>query len=657
MMTSAGSGYSRWEDIAVTRWREDSTCDPWGSYVYVRDPQSGEVWSAAHHPTGAEASYYEAAYSEDHAYFHRRDGALETTMEVVVSPEDDAEIRRVTIANTGTRARHIELTSYAEIVLAPQADDDAHTAFARLFVQTEWAPSPGALLATRRPRSAEERHVYAAHVAAVEGETLGSPQFETDRHRFLGRGRTPRDPVSITESRPLSNSAGAVLDPIFALRVRVRIAPGEKARVAFSTLVAPTREEALDLADKYRDPGTFDRTMTLAWTQAQVQLHHLGIAPDEALLFQRLANRVLYADPSLRASREVLERCEGGARSLWTHGISGDLPIVVARLEDVEHRDIARQLVRAQEYWRLKRLAVDLVLLIDKPSSYDNDLQSAIQSIVPGHPGPAADGRTSRAGGVFILRTDTLPARERDLLVAAARAVIVARRGTLGEQLVRTLGAPARPAPGPAAERRPALDEAPPQRPAARVLERARRVRRQRPRVRRRARRGAGHAGAVDQRRRQRAVRVPDLRVGIRLHVVGEQQGEQADAVVERPGLGRPGRGALRARSRERGSVDTDAASAARGRLVPRPPRSGIHALRALHARDRQRSRRVRAGRGSREDRAPASGEPGLPDALALHHRLRRVGARRDARGVGAAPRDPQGRSHGRALRAQSLEP
>jgi len=467
MLTSAGSGYSRWEDIAVTRWREDPTCDPWGAYVYLRDPQSGEVWSAAHHPTGAEASFYEVAYSEDRAGFRRRDGTLETAMEIVVSPEDDAEIRRVTVTNLGTRVRQLELTSYAEVVLAPQAEDDAHSAFARLFVQTEYVPALGALLATRRPRAADERRIFAAHVAAVEGELLGSLQFETDRHRFLGRGRTPRDPISVAEGRPLSNSVGAVLDPIFSLRVRVRIAPGEKARIAFSTLVAPTHEAALDLADKYRDPGTFDRTTTLAWTQAQVQLHHLGIAPDEALLFQRLANRILYSDPTLRAPREVLERCEGGARSLWAHGISGDLPIVLLRVEDIDHRDLARQLVRAHEYWRLKRLSVDLVLLIDKPSSYDNEMQSAIQALLPGQAVP--EGRSvhpGQAGGIFVLRTDSLPPRERDVILASARAVIVARRGTLGEQLVRTLGAPPARPPLDLASSRPApSDESPPPRP------------------------------------------------------------------------------------------------------------------------------------------------------------------------------------------------
>src|SRR5947208_13154253 len=189
MITAAGSGYSRWRDLAVTRWREDVTRDAYGQYVFLRDADGGEVWSAAHQPSGVEPDAYEAVFSEDRAEIHRRDGTIATTLEVVVSPEDDAEVRRVTLTNLGGRTREIELTSYAEIVLAPPAADAAHPAFSNLFVQTEFIPELGALLATRRPRSHGEPQVWAAHVVVAEGETVGELQYETDRARFLGRGR------------------------------------------------------------------------------------------------------------------------------------------------------------------------------------------------------------------------------------------------------------------------------------------------------------------------------------------------------------------------------------------------------------------------------------------------------------------------------------
>ena len=255
MVTAAGSGYSRWRDIAVTRWREDATRDSWGSYLFLRDMHTGAVWSAGHQPSGAEADGYEVTYSEDRVELSRRDGSISTRMVILVSAEHDAEIRRVSLTNLGSHAREIELTSYAELALAPQAADVAHPAFQNLFVQTEFAPDIGALLATRRPRSRDEQPIWAAHVAAVEEAGGGVIQYETDRARFIGRGRSVRSAVSVLDGRPLSNTAGSVLDPIFSLRCRVRLAPGATAHAIFSTVVAGSRDEVLDLADKYRDAG------------------------------------------------------------------------------------------------------------------------------------------------------------------------------------------------------------------------------------------------------------------------------------------------------------------------------------------------------------------------------------------------------------------
>ena len=437
MVTAAGSGYSRWGDVAVTRWREDVTRDSWGSYLFLRDMHSGTVWSAGHQPSGTEADSYEVTYAEDHAEFSRRDGSIATSLIVVVSAEHDAEIRRVTLTNLGSRDRQIELTSYAEIALAPQAADVAHPAFQNLFVQTEFAADIGALLATRRPRSSDEKPIWAAHVAAVDEEAGGVIQYETDRARFLGRGRPVRSPVSVIDGRPLSNTVGAVLDPIFSLRCRVKLAPGATAHATFSTVVAESREQVLDLADKYRESATFERAATLAWTQAQVQLHHLGIDPDEAHLFQRLANRIIYSDPSLRPSAGLLARNEWGAPGLWAHGISGDLPIVLVRIDETEDLDIVRQLLRAHEYWRLKLLDVDLVILNEHGATYAQDLRDSLEALVrtsqstlvhDGHPGH---------GGVYILRGDQLSAEDRTLLQAAARAVLLSRRGSLADQVIR----------------------------------------------------------------------------------------------------------------------------------------------------------------------------------------------------------------------------
>ncbi len=459
MITATGSGYSRWHDVAITRWREDVTCDGWGAYIFLRDLGSGSTWSAGFQPSGVEPDSYQVTFSEGRAEIVRTDAAITTTLEIMVSPEDDAEVRRVSITNNGTRTLDLEVTSYAEVVLARQPDDLAHPAFAALFVETEFVPDLGAILATRRRRSAADPLVWAAHLAIVEGENAGTVQFETDRARFLGRGQTIRTRGAIAEGWPLSNTVGAVLDPIFSLRRHVQIPRGATARVTFWTLAAASREDVLDLADKHHDPIAFDRAKTLAWTQAQMQLHHLGIVTDEAHLFQRLASHILYSDPTLRPPADVVKRGAGKASTLWVQGISGDLPIVLLRVEGNGHLDLVRQLLRAHEYWRLKRLAVDLVILNEHQASYIQDVQTSLEALVRMNQSmPRIPGDDPR-GAVFVLRADLLTPDVRELLNACARAVLYGNSGTLTDQLkrARTLNPPT----APAVRRAPLPDAAP----------------------------------------------------------------------------------------------------------------------------------------------------------------------------------------------------
>ena len=437
MVTSAGSGYSRWRDLAITRWRTDVTCDSWGSYIFLRDTRSGDVWSAGYQPTGVEPDRYDVVFSEDHVEIARRDGTISTSLEIAVSPESDAEVRRVSISNLGSRPREIELTSYAEVVLAHPASDMTQLEFLKLFVHTEFVADVGTLLATRRRRSPAEPETWAAHLVVIEGGSVDDLSYETDRARFLGRGRQIRSPISLEDQTPLSKTVGTVLDPIFSLRCRVQVPPGATVRVAFWTMVAPSRSEVLDMADKHHDPTAFERAVTLAWTQAQVQLHHLGVGAEEAHLFQHLASHILYSNPALRPPSEVLKRSQSGQSALWAHRISGDLPIVLVRIDETEGLQIVRQLLRAHEYWRMKLLAVDLVILNEQPQSYTLDLQAALETVLRMNESqlqPQLEGKTAQ-GNIFLLRVDLLSLDVRMLLQSAARAVLLSRRGSLSDQL------------------------------------------------------------------------------------------------------------------------------------------------------------------------------------------------------------------------------
>jgi cyclic beta-1,2-glucan synthetase len=434
MLTAAGSGYSRWQGIALTRWREDPTCDPWGFYIFMRDVFNGHVWSAGYQPIGRESETYEVAFFEDRAEIRRKDGPIRTIMEIIVSPEDDAEVRRLSLTNEGRGVREIELTSYSEVVLSPPAADSAHPAFSKMFVQTEFVAERGALLATRRPRDPGQAQPWMAHFNSLDGEAIGGLQFETDRARFIGRGHDLRNAASIMDARPLSNSVGTVLDPVLALRRRVRIDPGETIHAAFWTGVGASRAQALKLIDKLGSEAAFQRTKALSRARTEVQLRDLNISAEDAELFQELAERILYSDASLRAPRELLDRNQLGQAALWTHGVSGDSPIVLALIGAEADIEAVKQLMRAQTYWQAKGLVADLVILNAAASADVAQQQAALEALIK--------SKRNGKGVVIALRADALPSEQRDFLQVAARVVFTCGHKPLREQLARPQESP-----------------------------------------------------------------------------------------------------------------------------------------------------------------------------------------------------------------------
>ena len=430
MLTASGSGYSRWRDVAVTRWREDPTLDDWGSYIYLRDVDNGRVWSAGAQPCGASPNAYNAVFTENHAEFLRHDGTITTSMEVLLSAEESAEVRRVTITNTGPGPRTIDVTSYAELALSPQAADIAHPAFAKLFVETEYLTDIGALLATRRRRTLSEPEIWAAHLAVADG----IPDVETDRARFIGRGRDIHDPAAMDEDHALSGTVGTVLDPVFSIRRRVTVAPGAVAKIVFWTMVASSREDIIACVGRHRDLGAFERAAMMAWTQAQVHLRHLGITPAEADLFQQLAGHLMFAGPALRPGSEQIGRGSGAQSGLWGQNISGDLPIILLRIDNVSDLGLAKQLLLAHKYFRLKHFAVDLVVINEHPASYAQELQGALEALRRAQQDP---GGATPGPAVYLLRADLVPPETCALLASVARVVLAGNRGRLSEQLDR----------------------------------------------------------------------------------------------------------------------------------------------------------------------------------------------------------------------------
>ena len=436
MVTNAGGGYSRWKDLAVTRWREDSTRDNWGTFCYLRDLASGEFWSAAAHPTLVRAEAYEAIFSEARAEFRGRTHEIETHLKIAVSPEDDVELRQLQITNGSRTRRTIEVTTYAEVVLAPPAADALHPAFSNLFVQTEILPERQAILCTRRPRSVGEPVAWMFHRMAVHGAELAGMSYETDRARFIGRGRTASDPCVMHEAAPLSGSAGSVLDPIVAIQCRITLEPEASATITMVSGVGETRDGCLGLIAKYQDRRLADRAFELAWTHSQVLLRQLNTSEAAAQLYGSLAGSILYANASLRADPSLLLKNRRGQSGLWGYAISGDLPIVLLQIEDPANIDLVRQLVQAHAYWRLKGLAVDLVIWNEDHVGYRQLLHEQIMGLIAA----GSDANlTDRPGGIFVRPGDQISAEDRILLQAVARAILTDREGTLVDQVTHRM--------------------------------------------------------------------------------------------------------------------------------------------------------------------------------------------------------------------------
>jgi cyclic beta-1,2-glucan synthetase len=440
MVTNAGGGYSQWGDQEITRWRSDRTQDSWGTFCYIHEADSDLLWSNTYQPTGGRAEAYSASFALDRAVFRRTDNGIDVETEVVVSPEDDVEIRRITLINRSIRTRRLSLSSYLELSMAPHNADLQHPAFNKLFIQTEAVPKQQALLAYRRPRGETDTPVFAAHSLALDHAEDTALRFETDRRLFIGRGRTLKSPMGIF--REPSGAQGFVLDPIFSIRQDLSLGPGERARVSLILAAGETREKVLSLIETYGDPYAVDRAMDFAWASAQLQLRLLRIQPDEARRFQEMAGHLLFPNPLLRPPMERIEENHKGQAGLWPYGISGDLPIILVSIAEARDISLVRQVLQAHTYWRMHGMKADLVILDEEAGGYEQPLREQLEGLIQAQ--ATASGK-EQPGGIFLRAAAQIPEEDLALLMAAASVVLVSARGTLPQQLGAPAELPERP--------------------------------------------------------------------------------------------------------------------------------------------------------------------------------------------------------------------
>jgi cyclic beta-1,2-glucan synthetase len=438
LITNAGSGFDRWQDIDLTRWRADTTCDDWGLYIYIQDLESGELWSASTQPIISRVAQHDVTFAPHKADFNYSGDAVSSHMEITVAPTDDVAIRRLRVTNRSDETHRLRLVSYGEIVLAEQASDQRHPAFNKLFITSSYLPEQNALLFTRRPRSSHETPPFMAHALVVEDGQALTRAYETDRGHFLGRGGTLRSPAALNGAG-LSATTGHVLDPIMSLGQELELAPHTSADVVFLTLAADSRAAALELLTRYRNWATIERAFQQAEARSLTEMRDLGLDGEALAHVQRLLGLLIYPHAALRAAPEVLAANTQGQARLWPHAISGDYPLLVVRVQAEDELALVRELLQAHAYWRNRNLKIDLVLMNEQPGGYNEDLQMQLRRLVERM---RSDHWLNQRGGVFLVQGDTLNAPDRTLLLTAARAVLDSHRGSLAEQLRDVLALP-----------------------------------------------------------------------------------------------------------------------------------------------------------------------------------------------------------------------
>lgn len=430
MLTNGGGGYSRKDGLQVTRWREDALKGNYGMFVFLRNLSTKRIWSSTYEPLGGRPDGYMVVFSQDKAEYYRTDDNIDTHSEIVVTTEDNAEIRRISLTNHGSEPAVVELTSYLEPVLASQSADVAHPAFSNLFVRTELVSQYDSIIASRRPRETGKSPLWMVHTITVEGETAGSLQYETIRGNFIGRGRDVANPAGLTQ--PLTNTVGIVLDPIMCLRRRVRVEPGKIVKVSFMTGLADSRDEAVTLAAKYHNPHSIDRAFDLALTRSRVETTYLNLRAGEIKTYQNMISQIVYLSPARKKHKDIIAKNTKGQSGLWSYGISGDLPIVLVSIDETEHAELVRECLKAHEYWRLKGLPVDLVILNRDQSKYLQPLKELVNEIVL-----SSSGRdvVDKPGGVHVLDASIMPEEDITLVHAAARIILRGGAGPIDLQL------------------------------------------------------------------------------------------------------------------------------------------------------------------------------------------------------------------------------
>lgn len=367
MVSTSGSGYSRRSDLQIGRWSLDPMSDSTGTFTYLQELPSGRVWSTGFAPTHVADQSYRVTFSPEKAVFERTINEIWSHEEIFVAPDENVEIRLISMRNLANYERSVGVTTYMELGLADHAAQVSHPAFNKMFITVEELDELDGVIAMRRPRASDESPVFAAQLLINITRPSQRATVQTDRERFLGRTTTLANPQGLHAHVALP--AQYALDPVAAVTQRLKLAAGEEAELAAVTIVADTRDEIIRLANRFRQRPLLRRARQTAWTARQAELQRLQVGVDDIKIFNLLAGYMIYPNHYLKTAAKGLVAGKLDDVSLPVPVINDGVVVAIGDAGDIP---LVRQLGLAQQYLAVRGINIP-VLVLNKLAGFQGD--------------------------------------------------------------------------------------------------------------------------------------------------------------------------------------------------------------------------------------------------------------------------------------------
>jgi cyclic beta-1,2-glucan synthetase len=430
IMTDSGSGYLQWKDIALTRWRQDSTMDIWGIWYFIQDLESEKSWSIGKQPLQRTPNEYQVLFAPHMTEIRRVEKGIRLNLQTTITPEDDVCLQKMTLTNQTNERRSVRILSYGEVILAPQKTDQRHPAFNKMFIESSFDKDLCMLHYQRRKRSSDEEPQGMAHM--VFDDIPGKVEYESDRAKFIGRNHDISNPIALSGNAPLGKTVGVTLDPIFSLGRRITLDPHQPVTLTFMTLASPEKEQAKAIARKYRDATKVDNAFATAESNSEKMMRSLNLDTDSLAKYQQFLSRIIYPIPELRTESDVINNNELGQSGLWSFGISGDYPIILVMIDRQDELETLQETLMAHAYWRKMGLLIDLVILNTKDAGYTHELNERIHHLIN-----VMDSINwiNQRGGLFVLTASQMQEAQLRLLKTAANVALDFKTRNLKDHL------------------------------------------------------------------------------------------------------------------------------------------------------------------------------------------------------------------------------